>query len=526
MKKYSIIVILLILFIFQNCTKRRAENVFLITLDTTRADFIDFSENGDGSTPNLAKLANKGFYFSNAYSVIPITLPSHASMLYSQYPHNIGILNNGDQNREKHLSLPQILKHNGYSTGAVISLGVLKSDFGLNRGFDDYIDSFKKFIWTKNAQEVNEEVKELIKKKKSGKNFFWIHYSDPHEPYLPPSSKGTFSLILNGEKIISEKSGLIPYIRTDLIIPPGISRLDFITDIPSREKRIQGYKVGYITYKDFQISKRNKIKIKFPQSWEKRGNKSENYYSDNLSSTIVLINSNKKAEILKLSFIYTMHIDNRSKKKLYKKSVEYMDKEIGELLSFLKKEGELNKSVFVIMGDHGEGLGEYLDNYGHIHYLNKLYTRVPFIVSGCGISSKGEKSDLVSNLNIAPTILQICGMKIPDFMEGESVLNRIKKTKLILETFSPEAYFDAYSLIEFPYQIIFYPGRKDNRIEFIDLLNDPLGIKGITDNEIKKKRDKMLKSILDISRTIIATKRKPGKKRRVHREILRSLGYL
>jgi arylsulfatase A-like enzyme len=61
--------------------KRQApQYIFLITLDTTRADAIDYATTGNSSTPNLAALAAAGLRFENAYTIIPITTPSHAAM--------------------------------------------------------------------------------------------------------------------------------------------------------------------------------------------------------------------------------------------------------------------------------------------------------------------------------------------------------------------------------------------------------------------------------------------------------------
>ena len=73
--------------------------IFLITLDTTRADHIDYSLTNNLQTPHLAELASRGQYFENAYSLIPITLPSHASMFYSLPPHQLKLYNNGQVHR-------------------------------------------------------------------------------------------------------------------------------------------------------------------------------------------------------------------------------------------------------------------------------------------------------------------------------------------------------------------------------------------------------------------------------------------
>lgn len=163
------------------------EHIFLITLDTTRADAVDYRTTGNDRTPNLAALAAAGMRFDNAYSVIPITTPSHAAMFYSLPPHVFKIYNNGQERAVPYPALAEIMKRNGYATGAVISLAVLKSEFGLARGFDHYLENFKPGLWYRTAAEVNRDAFALIDKMKSGRSFIWIHYSDPHEPYSPPA---------------------------------------------------------------------------------------------------------------------------------------------------------------------------------------------------------------------------------------------------------------------------------------------------------------------------------------------------
>jgi len=528
MKKYALLFLIILFSLNTGCKMGKAQYIFLITLDTTRADFINYSNTNNQLTPNLAELSSRGFYFDNSYSVIPITLPSHASMFYSLCPHDLKILNNGDVNTSKLPSLPQILKRGGYQTGAVISLGVLKSDFGLNRGFSEYVEKFKSHKWIKSAEDVNRELFPLVKKMKGGKAFFWVHYSDPHEPYYPPYFDGTFSISLNEEKFISLKSIDSSLIKKKIIILPGKNYLDFNTVIPSQVKNDPALNISYITYKDFSITSEENTGIEtiFPNSWQLRGKDRGNYYTNETKSQIIITNRNRSATEVTLDFLYTLHEDSNSKAKLYEKSIQYMDSQIGELISFLKRENIFANSLFIIMGDHGEGLGEYLNNFGHIHYLNKLYLRVPFIVSGKSVNKSGRRDDLVSNLEIAPTILDYAGLKIPDFMIGKSVFKKIKGKKLIIETFSPEAYFDAFSLIEFPFQIIFYPGRSEKRIEYINLKNDPLGTKTDFIIEDGKIRSRMLKSILQISRTITATKGEIGKRKRIRENILKSLGYL
>ncbi len=537
--------------------KTEQDILFLITLDTTRADHFDYSLSNNPLTPNFARLASDGIYFKNAYALVPITLPSHASMFYSLPPHRLKIYNNRQVQKISRPSVTQLLKGKGYFTAAVISLGVLTADFGLNKGFDRYIENFKPYLWIKNAGEVNRDAFDLIKKielskeEKGGKFFFWIHYSDPHEPYFPhieiEEKDGDFNLSLNDKKVFTCRSTEQAAVKVDIHLEPGKNSLILETGVPTVFKNYKECRVEYIKYEDFSIeplssaenSAGHNLELLPPAHWTDKKDKHTQqvtYYSGQTRSTLTIVNKSKKTIPVKLSFFYSLHVNDSARKQFYREEIKYMDRQFGELTDFLKEHKLYKKSTFIVMGDHGEGLGEYRDHFGHIHYLNNLYTRVPLIVAGAGIRQRGKQEEPVSTLNIAPTILDLGNIKKPRFMLGQSLLRPLTPKKLLLETYSPEAYFDAFSLIDFPWQIIFYPGRKEGKLEFINLKTDPLGtinlnnIKNITEKtnreEIRKIKAELINSILKISRIITATKGKIGKLSKRHREILKSLGYL
>lgn len=509
--------------------------IFLVTLDTTRADHIDYSLPGNTLTPHLAELASRGQYFDNAYAVIPITLPSHASMFYSLPPHRLQIYNNGQIQKVSRPSVTQLLKGNGFAAGAVISLGVLKAEFGLDKGFDRYIENFKPYLWTKHADEVNQEAFRLIprtlREKPGEKYFFWIHYSDPHEPYFPPGKSGAFTIMVNNLEVFRSPSTEQPAVNIEFTLAPGKNSIVFNTEVPANFNDYAGgpVQVRYIKYQDFSLEsldKKTVIKTTIPGEWNtKKTPDGTNYYANEKKSGIVLLNPTREPITVNLRFIYRLWVDDAGRKRLYKEEIKFMDRQLGKFLEFLKKENIYDNAVFIIMGDHGEGLGEYRDHFGHIHFLNRPAVKVPLIIAGKGIKSRGKRQELVSNLNIAPTILDIAGVKKPGFMIGHSLLKPLPRTKLLLETYAPEAYFDAFSIIDYPYQVIFYPGRRNGNLEFFDLeSHQPGGIKN--KNQQEKIRAELVNSLLKISRIITATKGKIGGVSERHREILKSLGYL
>src|SRR4030042_1507695 len=152
---------------FLSCrTGARPENVILITLDTQRADYISAYEPANAATPNIDFLAREGTLYRNAYSLIPITLPSHASLFFSEPPHQIRNYTNGQKLAAKQArpSFVNLFRKKGFATAAFVSLGVLKASFGLEQGFEDYLDEFPPERWYLSAAEVNARVFSWLEK--------------------------------------------------------------------------------------------------------------------------------------------------------------------------------------------------------------------------------------------------------------------------------------------------------------------------------------------------------------------------
>lgn len=201
-------------FFFKHSTAKNY-NVILISIDTCRADFIGAYGNSAISTPSLDSLAKQGILFDHFYSSINTTLPSHASMVTGLYPRHHGVARNAMRLPDQNQTLAEFLKSQGYSTAAFIGSFALASVFGLNQGFDVYDESFmgdpSKYIGrslvinmkdgktlealepdtrtgdiTRPAEDVKASFERWLSKNKDHKFFAFVHFYDPHFPYLPP----------------------------------------------------------------------------------------------------------------------------------------------------------------------------------------------------------------------------------------------------------------------------------------------------------------------------------------------------
>lgn len=170
----------------------KIRHVVLISIDTCRADFLSCYGYGMQTTPNIDALAEEGVLFENAISPIPFTLPAHCSMLAGTIPPYHGVMDNSDYILGKdNVTLAEILKEEGFNTGAFVSSFILDAQFGIGQGFDTYEDNFDDETSSTGINErIGGETTELalkwLKKNQDQKNFMFLHYYDPHFTYDAP----------------------------------------------------------------------------------------------------------------------------------------------------------------------------------------------------------------------------------------------------------------------------------------------------------------------------------------------------
>jgi len=173
-------------------------NVILITLDTTRADRMGFLGSERGLTPNLDALARQSVVFTHAYSQVPLTTASHATILTGTYPQFHQVNDFGVPLAEDLPYAPYIFRGNGYHTAAFVGSLVLdpetRSAPGFERGFDTYDAGFHRRspgedryeAIERRGGEVVARALAWLNVHQKGPFFIWVHLYDAHDPYDPP----------------------------------------------------------------------------------------------------------------------------------------------------------------------------------------------------------------------------------------------------------------------------------------------------------------------------------------------------
>lgn len=168
-------------------------NVILLTVDTLRADRLGCFGYKHPTSPNIDGLVKKGTLFLDATSNVPLTSPSFCSMMTGLYPHETGSIRNGIPMVDGIPTLAVMFKEHGYHTTAIISNWPLKRHLSnLQAGFDIYDDDFHEKRWLffnaeRDAEGVSERALKWLDSGPREPFFAWIHYSDPHAPYLKHS---------------------------------------------------------------------------------------------------------------------------------------------------------------------------------------------------------------------------------------------------------------------------------------------------------------------------------------------------
>jgi arylsulfatase A-like enzyme len=183
-------------------------NVVLITVDTLRADRLGAYGHRSDTTPALDRLAAGGVQFADVTVQWPQTWPSIASMMTSTYPSTTGVRYSPRRPlASNHRTLAEMLSAAGYQTGAVVANATIGRRLGFDQGFDTFVESWTtasgqsstrrlekapgKIKELTNATTVTDQGLQVLQSFDSSRPYFlWLHYIDPHGPYVPPPAYG------------------------------------------------------------------------------------------------------------------------------------------------------------------------------------------------------------------------------------------------------------------------------------------------------------------------------------------------
>jgi hypothetical protein len=444
------VITLFLILLCNDCDKNHKHlNLIFISLDTTRYDYIDTGKGAKALTPEIKQFSKRAVVFENAYTTIPLTLPAHLSIFTSCLPHELGVIDNDCFFIGRKRMIQEVLKKHGYLTRGLISLGTLSGSTGISKGFDVYYDNyFSKQIFFIPAEKITSISCNILEELKARKFFFFIHYSDPHTPYGPPHVYKPFQIMLNGVVVSSFNSYSGSILRENIILTKGKHIIRFNCDDSQKEfsffilRKLEFGNECSSVFSNIQYSK-------------------DHYNGSHLLSPMggevsVSCNSDSYMKLFQVIPI----LKRQYATYYYKKEIEYMDHHLGILFRKLKELDLIKKTIIVVFSDHGEGLGERDQYFGHARYLNRQFIHVPLIVR-LPDGNQDRIETPVSLASISPMVLNLLGLREPTFTASKNYLDIDRRGKgkynpVFSFGFKPSSIKNKFSIIQQPYQGIFY----------------------------------------------------------------------
>jgi N-acetylglucosamine-6-sulfatase len=432
---------------FEAIQGAKPRNVIFILSDDHRYDFMGFTGKVPWlETPNMDKLAREGAHFPNAFVTTSLCSPSRASILTGLFSHVHTIVDNQAPEPENLIFFPEYLQEKGYQTAFFGKWHMGDENDHPRPGFHHW-ESFK-------GQGV---------------------YYNP-------------TLNINGEKVHFGDSAYI----TDLITEHAISWM--------KEKRNQDSPFFlYLSHKavhaEFEPAVRHRSRYKneeliIPPSFNSslaqvkgknlvgsEGPHLSNYYGEGRMPDWQKM---QRESWHGVDYMYHGRMDFPTFFKNYCETLRGVDESIGSVLDYLKEAGLDESTLVIYMGDNGFSFGEHgLIDKRHFYEESG---KVPFLVR-CPELIKGglTVNKMIQNIDVAPTILELAGIKKPGHMQGASLVPLLKGQEVEWRNKVFYEYFWEYDFPHTPtmfgvrterYKLIRYHGIWDTN-EFYDLQEDP-----------------------------------------------------
>jgi len=402
----------------------KPRNVVIILSDDHRYDFMGFMGKPKFlETPNMDKIAKDGAHIKNAFVSTSLCSPSRASILTGMYAHKHKVVDNDAPVPDDVTFFPQYLQEVGYKTAMIGKWHMGHHNDEHRKGFDKWV-SFK-------GQGV---------------------YKNPE-------------LNIDGSRI--KREGHITDILTEYA-------KDWINE--QNENPFFLYLSHKAVHAEFQpadrhLGKYDNVEIEYPESME---NTEENYH--NKPEWV----KNQRYSWHGVDHMYHGEMEFDTFYKRYCETLLGVDESIGHVLDALEKKNLLDSTLVIYLGDNGFCFGEHgLIDKRHM-YEDSI--RIPMLMHCPELIKSGLKvSELIQNIDIAPTVLELAGIEKPKLMDGHSMVPLLKENKV---KWKDEIYYEYYWERPFPhtptvfgirtkkYKYITYHGIWDTD-ELYDIKNDP-----------------------------------------------------
>jgi len=336
-------------------------NVVLIVVDTLRADALGSYGNRRGLTPFLDRWADQGTRFANAYAASSWTLPSVASLLTSRYPTQHRVTSFFAYLADDETTLAHVLHRHGWATAAFSANPALPRHLAAS-GFDTFpaYEPWRKLATPPLVRKSLLWVDRVRRETPGRPLFLYYQLMEPHAPYEPPEPyRARFA------------ASELPAARLNLL------HMRFLLGVGKHLTMAEAV----------QLCGLGDMPAWVP-GWR------------------------AEHDVRRADLDYA--------RSLYDGEVASLDAALRRLFVELDARGVLRHAIVVVTADHGEEFGDH----GFFTHGTGLYNElihVPLLLAGDGIPS-GTRTQAVSLVDVAPTVLDLAGLPPEPTFEGRSLV--------------------------------------------------------------------------------------------------------
>lgn len=423
-------------------TKQRP-NVILLSFCSVRADHLSCYGYPRETAPNIGAFAEKAVLFERAATQWPKTSPSFASIMTGTYPHTHGVMwkTPGVHLSDENVTLAELLRDAGYTTSAFVSSGALNRRLNINQGFDHFTESWKASERKSHPLALRydltaESALEWIDNHDSGPFFLWVHLNNAHYPY-------------KAHPVLAE-----PFVNDALYADTLQLSIGMVQSI-DRGLPADHPNAAQILHNDMGV---------IP----------------------------KRGALFKDVKTRTYHRSHAHYIAQYDAGIRWADHSAAILLDGLKERGLLDEALVILVGDHGESLGDHDFYFEHGRFPYESCGHVPLMIRYTPLFEGGRRiGGPVGTFSIPPTVLDILGEPLPDRMESPSLLPAILEETEPPPFFSESGYEVDFqvSLRDGEWKLIHVPNPRDRSImkgtefELYHITDDPNESNNLIDRE-------------------------------------------
>jgi arylsulfatase A-like enzyme len=359
-------------------------NVLLVVLDTVRADRLSLYGHTRPTSPALERLARRGVRFDEARATAPWTLASHASLFTGRWPHELGVKWMTPL-RDGFPTLAGYLGANGYATAGFVANTLYCSyDTGLDRGFAHYED----YVLDPGRPRALRTAL-LLDRLWAGAADFGLSLSRNLDvgPFRPWLESGMRLLLDTGRKDAAtiSREFLAWLSRRDDPRRPFFAFLNYFdAHAPYLPPEGSGFRFGPGPQTDADFLLLNEF-------WN-------------------TVDKSRLAPRYRALF-----------QDAYDNCLAYLDERLGELFDELRRRGVLDRTLVIVVGDHGEELGDH-GLYDHGESLYRPEIRVPLLIVPPGPSPTSRVvGECVSLRDLPATIVDLVGLAAVSPFPGQSL---------------------------------------------------------------------------------------------------------